>query len=441
MRAARLPGSGPTRRTVLQGLFLAGAASLTAGCVGFATTGAGGMVFLSTQFRPVSEAENFRKFLARTHVDSVSYVTIEEGPFASQVQSQVGTGHTQMGLLGGSHSDLAPLAGKYLEDVSGVLAGLGDRGIPEEYLTLAKAGTQQTWYVPWAQASFVLAVHNDALEHLPSGADPDNLTYDQLLDWAIAGRQAKGRPVLGLPAGPKGLIHRFLQGYLLPSFTGGQVTTFRSADAVTAWQYLRELWPNCSQASTTYDFMQEPLASGEVSIGWDHVARLVDAPKQDPANWRMLPAPRGPRGLGYMAVVLGLAIPKGSTDRKLAEQVIGALSAKQTQVELLRSNGFFPVVDVEIPKDLPPALQLEAGAVQKQRDAQGSILSLLPVGLGTREGEVTKAFKDSFQQIILGGADIRSTVDKQATVLQKVFNDLKVPCWAPDPAAALCEVG
>lgn len=440
MRAARLPGSGPTRRTVLQGLFLAGAASMTAGCVGFATTGSGGMVFLSTQFRPVSEAENFRKFLGKTHLDSVSYVTIEEGPFASQVQSQVGTGNTQMGLLGGSHSDLAPLAGKYLEDVSGVLAGLGDRGIPEEYLTLAKAGTQQSWYVPWAQASFVLAAHDDALEHLPSGADPDNLTYDQLLDWAIAARQAEGRPMLGLPAGPKGLIHRFLQGYLLPSFTGGQVTTFRSADAVTAWQYLRELWPNCSQSSTNYDFMQEPLAAGEVSIGWDHVARLVDAPKQDPENWRMLPAPRGPRGLGYMAVVLGLAIPKGSTDRKLAEEVIGALSAKQTQVELLRSNGFFPVVDVAIPTDLPPSLQLEAEAVQKQRDAHGSILSLLPVGLGTREGEVTKAFKDSFQQIILGGADIRSTLDNQARVLQKVFDELKVPCWAPDPAAALCEV-
>ncbi|TVT51709.1 carbohydrate ABC transporter substrate-binding protein [Amycolatopsis rhizosphaerae] len=440
MRAARLPGSGPTRRAVLQGFFVAGAASLATGCVGFSTTGAGGMVFLSTQFRPVAEAERFRAFLARTVTGAVSYVTIEEGPFASQVQSQVAAGRTQVGLLGGSHSDLAPLAGRYLEDVSGVLAGLGDRGWPAEYLTLAKAGTAQTWYVPWAQASFVLAAHADALEHLPPGADPETLTYDQLLDWAIAARRALGRPVLGLPCGPKGLIHRFLQGYLLPSFTGGQITTFRSDAAVTAWQYLRELWANCAPASTNYDFMQEPLARGEVSIGWDHVARLIDAPGRDPAAWRMLPAPRGPRGLGYMAVVLGLAIPKGSTDRRLAERVIRALSVPHAQVELLRSNGFFPVVATAIPPDLPPALQLEADAVRRQRDAAGSILSLLPVGLGTREGEVTKAFKDSFQAIVLGGADIRSTLDKQAAVLQKVFDELKVPCWAPDPPAARCEV-
>lgn len=85
MRAARLRGSGPTRRTVLQGLFLAGAASKRAG--------AGGVVFLSTQFHPASEAENFRNFLGRTHVDSMSYVTIE--------------------------------------DVSGVLAGLGDPQVAE----------------------------------------------------------------------------------------------------------------------------------------------------------------------------------------------------------------------------------------------------------------------------------------------------------------------
>ncbi|GAB3571983.1 ABC transporter substrate-binding protein [Amycolatopsis endophytica] len=438
MRAARLPGSGPSRRTVLKGAFLAGAASMAAGCVGFTTTGGNGMVFLSTQFRPVAEAERFRGTLAKTFPGAVSYVTIEEGPFASQVQSQVGAGRTQVALLGGSHSDLAPLAGEYLEDVSGVLAG---SGYPEEFLTLAKAGTQQSWYVPWAQASFVLAAHEDALAHLPPGADPDSLTYDQFLDWAIAARRAGGnQPALGLPCGPKGLIHRFLQGYLLPSFTGGQITTFRSPEAVTAWQYLKELWANTSPSSTTYDFMQESLRSGAVRIGWDHVARLVDAPGDAPKRWRMLPAPRGDKGLGYMAVVLGLAIPQGSTDRQQAEQVIRALSTPEAQIETLRSNGFFPVVDAKIPDDLPPALQLEAGAVQRQRDAPGAILSLLPVGLGTREGEVTKAFKDSFQAIVLDGADIRSTLDSQAQVLEKVFDDLEVPCWAPDPPAARCEV-
>ncbi|MEU6643144.1 extracellular solute-binding protein [Saccharomonospora sp. NPDC046836] len=433
-------GAGLTRRSVLRAAGL-GALALSAGCTGFATTGNGGMVFLSTQFRPVDEAERFRGLLSRSGPAGVSYVTIEDGPFSGQVRSQIDAGATQIGLLGGLHGDLAPLAGDYLEDLTDVLVDLGDRGWPAEYLRLAKAGTDRTWYVPWANASYVLAAHADALQHLPSGADATALTYDQFLDWAIAARRANGnRPMLGLPAGPKGLLHRFTQGYLLPSFTGGQITTFRSAEAVTAWGYFRELWANCTPSSTTYDFMQEPLDSGEVRMAWDHVVRLVSAPERDPQNWRMLPSPRGPRGLGYMAVVAGLAVPKDSTDPELARRTIDALCRPQTQVDLLRSNSFFPAVAARIPDDLPPAIKLEADAVRRQQAAEGAILSLPPVGLGTREGEVSKVFQDTFRSIVLDGADIRSTLDSQARVLQGIMDDLQVPCWAPDPAADRCEV-
>ncbi|MFF5989881.1 ABC transporter substrate-binding protein [Prauserella flavalba] len=435
-----MPATGLDRRAFLRAAGLGALALSASACTGFATTGNGGMIFLSTQFRPVDEAEAFRSLLART-VSGVSYVTIEDGPFAGQVRSQIDAGSTQIGLLGGLHGDLAPLADGYLEDVTDVLAALGDRGWPAEYLELAKAGTDRSWYIPWANASYVLAAHADALQHLPSGVDANALTYDDFLDWAIAARRANGnRPMLGLPAGPEGLLHRFTQGYLLPSFTGGQITTFRSREAATAWEYLRELWANCSPTSTTYDFMQEPLETGEVGMAWDHVVRLVDAPERDPRNWRMLPSPRGPHGLGYMAVVAGLAIPKDSTDPDLARRTIDELSKPHTQVGLLRSNSFFPAVAAEIPQDLPPAIRLEADAVKRQQEAADSILSLPPVGLGTREGEVSKVFQDTFRSIVLDRADIRTTLDGQASVLQGILDDLKVPCWAPDPAAERCEV-
>ncbi|MFD8249993.1 extracellular solute-binding protein [Nocardia sp. NPDC059691] len=433
--------SGSTRRSFLRAVGSGAAALSAAACTGFATSGNGGMIFLSTQFRPADEAERFRTLLAAA-APGVGYVTIEESPFASQVRSQVDAGATKIGLLGGLHGDLAPLADGYLEDLTGLLADFGARGWSAEYLKLAKVGTDRTWYIPWATASYVLAAHADALEHLPPGVDAASLTYDQFLDWAVAARRANGnRPVLGLPAGPKGLLHRFVQGFLLPSFTGGQITTFRSNEAVTAWQYLRELWANCVQSSTNFDFMQEPLDSGEARMAWDHVVRLVHAPERDPRDWRMLPAPRGAHGLGYMAVIAGLAIPRGSTDPELAQRTIGTLTRPETQLRLLRSNGFFPAVDAAIPADLPPAVQLEADAVRKQQEAPGAILSLPPVGLGQREGEVSKVFKDSFRSIVLDGADIRATLDQQARVLQGILDELKVPCWAPDPAADFCRVG
>ncbi|MBB5912124.1 multiple sugar transport system substrate-binding protein [Nocardia transvalensis] len=432
--------TGLTRRTFLRTAGI-GAAAFSAACTGFTTSGAGGMVFLSTQFRPADEAERFRSLLSRT-ASGVSYVTIEESPFASQVRSQVDAGDTKIGLLGGLHGDLAPLADGYLNDLTGLLADLGDRGWPADYLRLARSGTDRTWYIPWATASYVLAAHADALERLPSGVDANALTYDQFLDWAIAARRANGnRPMLGLPAGPKGLLHRFVQGFLLPSFTGGQITTFRSPEAVTAWQYFRELWANCASSSTGYDFMQDALDGGEVRMAWDHVVRLAQAPARDPGRWRMLPAPRGPHGLGYMAVVTGLAVPRHGPDPELAQRTISTLTEPDTQIELLRSNGFFPSIDTPVPGDLPPAVTMEADALRRQQRAPDALLSLPPVGLGKREGEVSKVFQDSFRSIVLGGADIRATLDQQARVLQGILDDLKVPCWAPDPAADRCEVG
>ena len=422
MRAARLSGSSsPSRRTVLRGALGVGTTFLASGCVGFSTTGAGGTVFLSTQFRPVAEVAHFRATLSKTVSGAVSYVTIEEGPFASQVQSQVGAGRAQMGLLGGSHSDLAPLAKDYLEDLTDVLAGLGDRGWPSKYLKLAQAGTQRTWYVPWAQASFVLAAHSDALQHLPPGADAGTLTYDQFLDWAIAARRANGnRPALGLPCGPKGLIHRFLQGYLLPSFTGGQISKFRSPEAVTAWQYLRELWPNCSQASTTYDFMQEPLLSGNVWVAFDHISRLRDAFDQKPDAFVAFPAPKGPMGRAFMPVLAGLAVPKWAPDMRKAKELIKYLLQADQQVATLRAITFFPVTDAALPADLSASARALGPAVTATTNSPDALPALLPVGLGDKAGQFNQIYIDTFERIALNNEDIKSVLDNEAQTLRQL---------------------
>lgn len=437
-----------SRRSVLRGLLATSvggaAASALSGCgalTGFATTGGSGMTFFSTQFAPVEEAERFRGILRADVRPEVSYVASDPGPFATQIRAQVDAGSVRASLLGGVHGDLAPLADGYLTDLTDLLDGLGDLGWPAEFLELARAGTERTWYVPWAQASYVICARKETLEHLPSGADINSLTYDQFLDWVTAARRANGnRPVLALPGGPKGLLHRFTQGFLLPSFTGGQITTYRSRAAVEAWEYFRELWRNTVPTSTTYDFVQEPLASGEATIGWDHVARLINAPQAEPDKWVMAPSPRGPKGLGYMVVLTGLGIPKGAPEEDVAQKVIAALSRPAAQLDLLRANAFFPTVRVDLPTDLTPAIKLEADAIERQRTAPDALVALPPVGVGTREGEVSKVFKDTFQSIVLDGADIQSTLDAQSRIMNQLLAELKVPCWRPDPAGSPCEV-
>jgi multiple sugar transport system substrate-binding protein len=430
-----------SRRAMLGlGLGVAAAPALAA-CGGASTSGGGGegsVTFLSTQFTPVEERQRFEKILAdKVGSVKVAYNPVEPGVFAATIQSQVDAGKVELGVVGGLYGDLAPQASR-LVDVDDLASGLD---FVPDLLELGKLGGSTLKYIPWMQASYVLAVNKKALQWLPSGVDVQKLSYDQFLDWMTAAKAGNGgKPVFGLPGGPKGLYHRFLQGFLLPSFTGGQITTFRSPEAATAWTYLKELWAQTAPASTNYDNLQEPLQRGEVLVGWDHVARLVGAPADKPDDWLMVPAPRGPKGLGYLLVAAGVAIPRGAPEQDRAKELIKALTNADVQAETLRQNAFFPVVKADLPTDLPPAVGLEAAAVQAQQEAEGAILSLPPVGLGTKDGEVSQVFKDCFQQICLNGRPVQQVLDNQARQLNVILDEVKVACWKPDPAGTPCKV-
>ncbi|MDQ7906420.1 ABC transporter substrate-binding protein [Phytohabitans sp. ZYX-F-186] len=437
--------SGLSRRGLLGlGLGVAAAPALTA-CGGVSTSGAdggeGSVNFLSTQFTQVEERQRFEKILGdRVTGQKVAFNAVDPSAFATTVQSQVDAGKVQLSLVGGLHGELAPHASR-LADLDDLLGSLGDRGFATDLTDLAKLSGGTTKYVPWMQATYVLAVNKKALQWLPSGADVQKLSYDQLLSWLTAARQANGnKPVFGIPAGPKGLYHRFFQGFLLPSFTGGQVTTFRSPDAVTAWQYMKQLWAQTVPASTNYDGMQEPLQRGEVLVAWDHVARLRDAPGDKPDDWVMVPAPSGPKGLGYMLVVAGLGIPDGAPEADRAKAVVTALTTADVQVDVLRQNAFFPVTNAQLPTDLPGAVSLEAAAVKAQQEAANAIVSLPPVGVGARDGEVSQIFKNAFKEICLDGKPVQGVLDAQATQLNVILDELKVACWRPDPAGSPCRV-
>jgi len=420
----------------------AAAVPVLGACGGVSTSGAGGgsgsITLMSNQFSPVEEKQHFEQILkTKVTAEKVAFNQVDTGIFASTLQSQVDAGKVQISVVGALHGDLAPHAARLI-DLDDVLGSLGDRGFSPELTDLAKLGGS-TKYVPWMQASYVLAVNKKALQWLPSGVDVRQLTYDQLLEWMTAARQGNGnKAVFGIPAGVKGLYHRFFQGFLLPSFTGGQITTFRSPEAVTAWQYMKQLWAQTATASTTYDNMQEPLQRGEVLVGFDHVARLVGAPADKPDDWLMVPAPSGPKGLGYMVVLAGLGIPRGAPEIDKAKDAIKTLTTADVQVEVLRQNAFFPVTNAAVPADLPAAIALANGAITAQRAAGNAILSLPPVGLGTRDGEVAQLFKNCFKEICLDGKPVKQVLEAQAGQLNAILDELKVPCWQPDPAGNPC---
>jgi multiple sugar transport system substrate-binding protein len=398
-----------------------------------ATDQGSGFVFASTQFTPTTEQEAMRtKILAGYKGAPVDFITDAEGVILDRITAEAKAGGAgKVGLIGLENGQFGSLISG-LQDLGSTMDKYKDKGIPADFVGLGKLGTTTQYYVPWMQATYFLAVNKKALPYLPSGADVNALTYDQLITWGKNITDKTGKRMIGLPAGNNSLLHRLLQGYFYPSYTGGLVTTYKSADAETMWGAIKELWKYTNPQSTTYAFMQEPLQSEEVWIGFDHAARLINVLKAKPDDFVAVPAPAGPKGRYFMTVLVGLAIPKTTANQSGAAALIDYLLQPSTQITTLRENSFFPVVKVDIPGDLNPGLKLEADAVAKQAGAKDAKPVPLPVGLGAKGGDLNKAMVDTFQRIVVKGEEVRAVLSEQAVLVQKAITDAGATCWGPD---------
>jgi multiple sugar transport system substrate-binding protein len=397
------------------------------------------LTFLSTQLRPLEEAQKTRTQILKGSPVPVNFLPEEPPQLPIHLQADEQGAHT-ISLVGALHGELAPLV-PMLEPLDQEDTLIAQRGIPQHIAKLAHLGTGHLMYVPWMQATYIMAANKKALQYLPKGANLNTLTYAQLTEWAANAEKATGQRVLGFPAGPTGLMARFFEGYLLPSYTGGVVTQYRSAAAASMWEAYKALWKHVNPNSTNYNFMQEPLLSGDVLIAWDHVARLQDAFRNKPNDFVAFPAPAGPKGRAFMPVLVGIAVPKTVPNQAGALKVIDYLLKPETQITTLRVSSFFPVVKVALPTDLDPGLKAEAAAVQEQQSAHDALPTLLPVGLGSHGGEFDKIFVDTFQRIVLRDQPVKQVLDHEAQDMQRVLDEAKAPCWAPDPVSqGTCKV-
>jgi multiple sugar transport system substrate-binding protein len=395
------------------------------------------VVFWSTQARPAEEAQAMRDNVLAGFSGTVDYQPNEDGPWLTRLQAELQAGSGSIGVLGALHGGFSALDPDTLVD----LDDLGVASSSDSFNALARLGTDNMQYVPWMQASYIMAANREALQYLPAGADLNALSYDQLIEWAAAVQAAVGEPKFGFPAGPDGLRHRYFQGYLYPSYTDGVVRTFASEEAVAAWEMFRRLWAHTNPASTNFNFMQEQLLSGDAWIVWDHSSRLANAFNERPDDFVAFPAPAGPTGRGFMPVLAGLAIPTTAPDQDAARALVQYLLQPETQIATLRATNFFPVVDVELPGDLPPSVQAAGAAIAAMSGAPDANPGLLPAGLGGKGGDFNRIFIDSFERIVLAGQDIRTVLDDQRPRLAAIMQETGAPCWAPDaPSEGACPV-
>ena len=172
-------------------------------------------LFMSTQLRPIEEAQKMRDVILKDYTGVVTYVPQEPAQLPVRIKAEQQGGTHTISLIGALHGELEPLLTlNGIVPLDDLAAKLKDRGIPSGLMALGKLGTAHQMYIPWMQATYFMVANKQALPYLPEGANIDHLSYAQLGDWAAAIQAKTGKRVLGFPAGPTGLMHRFIEGFL-----------------------------------------------------------------------------------------------------------------------------------------------------------------------------------------------------------------------------------
>lgn len=395
---------------------------------------------LSTQFGTVTEAKAFRDDVLAGFGSPVAFTSATRSAriFESLAKAKA------VDLLIARCGELADLrvrgALKTLADALGPEAGhFNEAG---DTSPCGRSRAAATSALPWLHASYVMVAHRDALAYLPPGASLETLTMVQLTDWADALQERTGAARLGFPAGPHGLMHRFIQGYLYPAYTGGLVTTFQSAAAELMWRDLSTLWRHVVPHSLAYDAMTEPLLHREVWIGFDHVARLRPLLLAQPDDWVVFRPPAGPAGGAFLDVTIALAVPNKSRDAGRTRALVRFLRRPRIESLIAARTGFLPL-ERDVPGlSLPPGLARAAAVLYDQRRDRRVIRGTLPTGLSAAEADFNTVFKVAFTEIVLDGEDIPSTLRRQSALLDEILHRTQARCWPPDPPGDdPCRVG
>jgi len=431
------------KAAVAGGALAAGGLLATSSATAGSSANAGKVTAFFGQYGTIAEQEALRKVILRGFNGDVEAVFAPLGTnvFVDRVRAEGKAGKGNIDLLIGLHGDFVTFQNEnLLRGVDTVTKQI--KTLPAPLVKIGKLGTATQYYVPHSQATYVMVANKDVIKYMPKGADINALTYGQVFQWAKAIRKGTGQNRFGLPASDTGLLHRFFQGFLIPSFTGGFVTGFRTNEAVAAWDYMRQLWQYTHPQSLTYGFMQDPLLSEEVLLSWDHVARLKTALDQRPDDLVAFPVPRGPKGRSYMPVIVGLGVPRNAPNSAGANALIRHMTTISSQAQVLSLLGFFPAVGGRLSKRLSPGLLAEAAAVRKQQKAPDAVQALLPIGLAAEGANFNKIYRDTFTRIVRNGENIRTVLKEQGDLLQAIFDKTGAPCWAPDPPSgkAPCRV-
>ena len=274
------------------------------------------VVFLSTQLRPIEEAQKVRDVILKG-APKVTYVIEEPPQFAVRMKAEQEAGKRTVSLVGALHGELQPLvpmgALEPIDDVARQARRSRHPGEPDG--RSASSAPTSSMYIPWMQATYVMVAHKQALA-APAGRrrrERAHLRAARRLGQDDPGEDRPAPP--RLPGRAEGPDARFFQGYLYPSFTGGVVSDVplgRGRGGLGRVQgALGDRQSRTPPTTTSCRSRCSPARSG--SPGTTSRASRKRSPRSRTSSWSC-PPPAGPKGRGYMPVIAGLAHREGRAE-------------------------------------------------------------------------------------------------------------------------------
>lgn len=306
----------------------------------------------------------------------------------------------------------------YVEDLTANVNGWTDR----HFIPIFEEDTNsdgKQFFLPVAADVYLLLANNQALPHLPNGADVQDLTWEQYAAWstAIESNTGEGRSVVtGVPR--KSFIYHFGAAALSH---GAKFPEINSAGAVESWEILLSMKDGFIPNVQDVENCMYPMESGEAWLAVLHNARAGFV--YTATQFTVAPAPKGPEGIGSVAGMSGVGIMKDTPDKALAILFLEYLTRPENLIRLSRGNGFIPPMQeaLDLLGDEPGDEVIESAV----RVLENGVVSGVPVADYRDWGEVKQIFDDAFVDLVLNNTT--GTVDlSYLTQVQRDIDALKI---------------
>lgn len=285
----------------------------------------------------------------------------------------------------------------YVMDLTDYINAWRVRTFPQSLTKLTSFDGKQ-YFLPIGADVYLFIINKQALPYLPEGVNPQNLTWEEVVEWARAVARGEGEGKFAVTASPQNmLIYQY--GGIILSY-GGRFPVINSPEALQAWELLVKMQHAHTPDVLDYTSVVGPMKREAAWFAFAHCARVGNIYRSNPAQFILARPPKGPAGMGSIMGTSGFAVLNDAPHKELALKLVEYMTRPDTQMTIAKgTGGFIPPVE-EALSLLSDSPEDEIISTALQVMDQG-VLAFIPPMFGETWGSVKLLYEEAFRKLVL----------------------------------------